>query len=398
MWYRFLRYFLKNLIKTGFLVAELPDGSVAQAGTVGTRPVKIRIHTEKSLKRLCTNPDLALGECYMSGELTVENDDLKSLLELVMVNISAPHNVFSRRLALALRVLLRRATQFNPIARARRNVKHHYDLSDELYKLFLDDDLQYSCAYFKSPDDDLATAQAQKKAHIARKLLLEPGMNILDIGSGWGGLGLTLARDYGCNVKGVTLATNQHRISNQRAVAEGLTDQAKFLLLDYRKVDEKFDRIVSVGMFEHVGAPHYRKFFRKLSELLEDDGVALLHTIGRTGPPGATNPWITKYIFPGGYVPALSETMAAIERVGLCVTDVEVLRLHYAETLAYWYERFMSNIGRVQEIYDDRFCRMWRFYLVASEMTFRHGRQVVFQIQISKKPGAVPLTRDYNYL
>ena len=397
VWYRFFRYLLRNLIQSGFLVVELPDGSIAQAGTVGERPINIKIHNEKALRRLCLHPDMALGECYMNEELTIENDDLHGFLELMVRNDSRTHHLLSRRIALVVRKVMRAVAQFNPGGRARRNVAHHYDLSDELYELFLDADLQYSCAYFKSPDDSLDLAQQQKKAHIAQKLLLKPGMRVLDIGSGWGGLGLTLARDHGCNVEGITLATNQHRVSNRRAVNEGLASQVRFSLLDYREMNQKFDRIVSVGMFEHVGTPHYPRYFRKLKELLNDDGVALLHTIGRAGPPGATNPWIAKYIFPGGYIPALSETMAVIEKTGLRVTDVEVWRLHYADTLAHWYLRFMNNFDRAQEIYDERFCRMWRFYLVACEMVFRHGQQVVFQIQITKRQDAVPLTRDYVY-
>ena len=280
---------------------------------------------------------------------------------------------------------------------AQRNVAHHYDLSGDLYDLFLDDDRQYSCAYFKTPQDSLEHAQTQKKAHIARKLLLKPGMSVLDIGCGWGGLALTLARDHGVNVVGVTLSREQYAVASRRAQEQGLANQVEFRLQDYRHVPEQYDRIVSVGMFEHVGAPHFRTFFRGLNKRLRRDGIALLHTIGRSGPPSVTSPWINKYIFPGGYVPALSETASAIEQERLRITDVEVLRLHYAQTLKHWHDRFMTNIDAASALYDARFCRMWRFYLVASELTFRLRDQVVFQIQLSHDQTAVPLTRDYLY-
>ena len=283
------------------------------------------------------------------------------------------------------------------MGRSRANVAHHYDLSGELYDLFLDTDRQYSCAYFRRPDMTLEEAQAAKKHHIAGKLLIEPGMKVLDIGCGWGGMGLTLARDYGAEVTGVTLSTEQYNMANKRAEEAGLADRCKFELMDYRDVQGQFDRIVSVGMFEHVGIPHYEEYFRTVKRLLTDDGIALIHTIGRSDPPGTTSPWILKYIFPGGYCPALSEAMRPIENQDLFATDVEVWRLHYAETLRHWHDRFMANIDRARELYDERFCRMWRYYLLACEMTFRHNRQVVFQFQITKQQDAVPLTRDYLY-
>jgi cyclopropane-fatty-acyl-phospholipid synthase len=276
-------------------------------------------------------------------------------------------------------------------------VQHHYDLSGELYDLFLDTDRQYSCAYFADPSMTLEQAQAAKKHHIAGKLLLRPGMRVLDIGCGWGGMALTLAQDYGVDVVGVTLSTEQHKVATERAKAAGLSEQVSFRLMDYRDVEGQFDRIVSVGMFEHVGAPHYRAYFKSVQELLAPDGVALIHTIGRSQPPGTTSPWITKYIFPGGYAPALSETAAAYEASGLVAADIEVWRLHYAETLRHWYMRFMDNIDKARALYDERFCRMWRYYLVASELTFRLSNQVVFQMQLTPKQDAVPLTRDYLY-
>ena len=397
MWERFLKYMARTLITRGTLSVELPGGEQFTCGDRKGDPVKIRIHTRSALRDLCLNPDLKFGESYMDGVLTIDDDDLQGLLALIVANLSDGDDIVSRKMLATINKLGRRAAQYNPVAKARSNVEHHYDLSDELYELFLDADRQYSCAYFESPDDTLDQAQENKKRHIATKLLLEPGHSVLDIGSGWGGMGLTLARDYGCKVTGVTLSSGQHRISNQRAREEGVSDRTTFELMDYRAVDAAFDRIVSVGMFEHVGVPHYREFFRSVRRLLKDDGVALLHTIGRLSPPGSTNPWITKYIFPGGYIPALSEVMTAIEKEGLFLADVEVLRLHYAETLRHWQERFMANIEKVRAIYDDRFCRMWRFYLAASEMTFRHDRQVVFQLQLSKRLETAPLTREYIY-
>ncbi len=294
-----------------------------------------------------------------------------------------------------VRRALRRVQQFNPAPRARRNVAHHYDLSSKLYDQFLDRDRQYSCGYFVRPDDSLDQAQAQKKALIAQKLLLSPGMRVLDIGCGWGGLALSLARDHGVSVLGVTLSEEQHRIATRRAREAGLEDQVEFRLTDYRHVGETFDRVVSVGMFEHVGVPHYREYFRNVHDRLAPDGVALIHTIGWTGPPHTSSRWVDKYIFPGGYVPSLSEMVAAVEHEDLFTTDIEVWRLHYAETLRHWHDRFMAHIDRVREIYDERFCRMWRYYLVASEMTFRYNKQVVFQVQLAHRRDAVPLTRDY---
>ncbi|WP_338143052.1 cyclopropane-fatty-acyl-phospholipid synthase family protein [Silicimonas algicola] len=295
----------------------------------------------------------------------------------------------------ASRSALRRWRTYNPISRAKRNVAHHYDLSGELYDLFLDEDKQYSCAYFSEPAMSLAAAQAAKKQHVAKKLLLKPDMKVLDIGSGWGGLGLTLARDYGARVLGITLSEEQLAVARSRAKAEGLEDRVEFRLADYRDVSGEFDRIVSVGMFEHVGVPHYKDYFRRVRDLLAPDGVALIHTIGRSRPPGATSPWIEKYIFPGGNIPSLSEMVSATEKAGLWYTDVEIWRIHYAETLRHWFERFTANRDRVLDIYDERFFRMWQFYLAAAEMAFRHGRQAVFQLQLAKEQTAVPLTRSY---
>jgi cyclopropane-fatty-acyl-phospholipid synthase len=296
-----------------------------------------------------------------------------------------------------LRYLVRHVSQFNPRGRSKDNVARHYDLDGRLYSLFLDADKQYSCAYFETPAATLDDAQLAKKRHLAAKLLIRPGDRVLDIGSGWGGLSLYLAEVTGANATGVTLSTEQLQVSNARAAEKNLSGSAKFLLEDYRDVNGPFDRIVSVGMFEHVGVDFYETYFRRCAELLTEDGVMMLHSIGRSEGPDATNPWIAKYIFPGGYIPALSEVMPAIERAGLLVCDVEVLRLHYAETLKAWRERFIARREEAVQLYDERFARMWEFYLACSEMSFRKQNMMNFQIQLTKRQGVVPMTRDYIF-
>jgi cyclopropane-fatty-acyl-phospholipid synthase len=296
--------------------------------------------------------------------------------------------------AAAMRYLWRHLQQFNPRGRSRRNVAHHYDLDTRLYSLFLDSDRQYSCAYFESPGQSLDDAQLAKRRHIAAKLLIHPGQTVLDIGSGWGGLALYLAELCGAHVTGITLSQEQLTCARGRASEKGLKT-ADFQLQDYRDVTARFDRIVSVGMFEHVGVDFYRAFFRRCADILSDDGVMLLHAIGRVEGPGITNPWIAKYIFPGGYVPALSEVLPAIERAGLLVDDIEILRTHYADTLLAWRQRFLAHREEAERVYDARFVRMWEFYLAASEMAFRKQNMMVFQIQLSKRSGIVPITRDY---
>jgi cyclopropane-fatty-acyl-phospholipid synthase len=374
-----------------------PDGSIRSYGPAEGPQVQAQLHDPALPGRLVRAPDMALGEAYMDGSLTITGDDLPGFLALLMQN-AAQGRADAWRFPLERAQRLRhRAQQITPAQRARRNVAHHYDLSGALYDLFLDEDRQYSCAYFMTPEDTLEQAQAQKKAHIAAKLCLSPGQRVLDIGCGWGGMAITLARDYGARVLGVTLSEEQHRVAARRAAAAGLSDRIEIRLMDYRAVTGSFDRIVSVGMFEHVGRPHYGEYFTHVRDRLHPDGVALIHTIGRPGRPSVTSPWVTKYIFPGGYVPALSEVMPAIQDSGLYTTDIEVWRLHYAETLRHWRARFEANIDKAHALYDDRFCRMWRYYLVASEMTFRHHRQCVFQIQLAHRQDAVPLTRDYLY-
>jgi len=359
--------------------------------------VTMRIHTRWTELRLLLRPRLAFGEAYMDGTLTVEDGDIYTLLDLLGRNIAAIDTTAMVRWSYAWQRLVRILEQYNPVGRAQKNVAHHYDLNDQLYDFFLDRDRQYSCAYFKTGDESLDQAQLDKKQHIAAKLLLQPGQSVLDIGSGWGGMALFLSQQFGVDVTGVTLSKEQHAVSSRRALEGGLADKVRFKLLDYRQEESRYDRIVSVGMFEHVGVAHYVEFFTKVKQLLKDDGVMLLHAIGRMEPPGGTNTWLRKYIFPGGYTPALSEVMTAIEKVGLWVTDVEILRLHYAETLRHWRSRFLANRERIKQMagYDDRFCRMWEFYLAGCEVAFRYMNQMVFQIQIARKQDAVPLTRDY---
>ncbi|MFN3938502.1 MAG: class I SAM-dependent methyltransferase [Gemmobacter sp.] len=396
MWGGLLDRALRRMIRRGTLRVTYPDAQTTTYGDGNGPDVGVRLHSPRILRRLALRPELAVGEAYMDGTLTVDDDDLHGLIELALINLRG-ERVWWQRWSEAARDLLRHMQQYNPAPRARRNVAHHYDLSGAFYELFLDADRQYSCAYFRDAGDSLERAQAQKKAHVAAKLLLRPGLRVLDIGCGWGGMALTLARDHGVEVLGITLSEEQHRHATERVARAGLSGRVAIRLMDYRAVEGRFDRIVSVGMFEHVGAPHFRTYFRKVHDLLTDDGVALIHTIGRTTPPGSTNPWIAKYIFPGGYVPALSEVAAAIEREDLWPTDVEVWRLHYARTLRHWHDRFMANRDKVVALYDERFARMWRFYLVASEQTFVHDRQCVFQFQLARRQQAVPLTRDYLY-
>ncbi|WP_103762173.1 SAM-dependent methyltransferase [Roseovarius confluentis] len=397
MWTKILDVFVTHLFRKGDFSLTYPDGTTRRYGNGGTPSAAITLHDPALPRKIIMAPELAVGEAYMDGTLTIADDDLRSFLTLAVSNMAAQGKPWFHRPLDIYRQLSRYINQFNPAKRARANVAHHYDLSGELYDLFLDEDRQYSCAYFARPDMTLEQAQAAKKRHIADKLLLKPGMRVLDIGCGWGGMALTLARDYGAEVVGVTLSKEQHALASRRAAEAGLSDKVKFHLMDYRSVTGTFDRIVSVGMFEHVGVPHYREYFRTVHDLLAEDGVALIHTIGQTDEPGATNPWILKYIFPGGYCPSLSEATRAIEVNALHTCDIEVWRLHYAETLRHWYDRFMANIDRVRELYDDRFCRMWRYYLIACEATFRHNSQVVFQFQLSRQQDAVPLTRDYLY-
>jgi len=390
-----LKTILGSLIKKGTLTVIRADGSCFDAGS-GEPQVAIRLRDRRAEWELALHPDLKLGELYMDGRLTMEQGDIHDLLMLAMGNTAYHNTNGPLRVLRGLRRLFRRFSQYNPVGRAKAHVAHHYDLSGKLYEMFLDRDRQYSCAYFSVPGETLDEAQIGKKRHLAAKLHLnKPGLNVLDIGCGWGGLALDLARDGKANVLGITLSEEQIAVARERSARAQLSERCKFDLVDYRALKGRFDRIVSVGMFEHVGAPYYRAFFNKIGDLLTDDGVAVIHTIGRTDGPGATNSWIAKYIFPGGYTPALSEMMPAIERAGLMVTDVEVLRLHYAETLKEWRKRFRARWADAAALYDERFCRMWDFYLAGSEATFRVDGLVVFQVQVAKRLDALPITRDY---
>ena len=390
---RLLRYFLQQFIRRGAMTFTTASGAKFSCGDGTGEPVLARFLTTDAERRVLLNPELALGEVYMEGSFVIENGSIADALAILM---DQPE-ILPRwaKLQWWLRYLVRHARQFNPRGRARDNVARHYDLDGRLYSLFLDADKQYSCAYFETPDTSLDDAQLAKKRHLAAKLLIGPGDRVLDIGSGWGGLSLYLAEMTGANVTGITLSTEQLEVSSARSAEKNLSRSAKFFLEDYRDVSGPFDRIVSVGMFEHVGVDFYETYFRQCAELLTDDGVMMLHSIGRSEGPDATNPWIAKYIFPGGYIPALSEVTPAIERAGLLVCDIEILRLHYAETLKAWRDRFMARRDEAVQLYDERFARMWEFYLAISEMAFRKQNLMNFQIQLTKRQGVVPMTRDY---
>jgi cyclopropane-fatty-acyl-phospholipid synthase len=389
---------LRRFVRYGRLTVRWPDLRLTTyAGAEDGPEAGMALTDRATVWRLVLNPALHFAEDYMDGRLVPLDCSIYELLDTIGVNMMAqPNSHPIARVRTGLANLRRRFDQYNPAPRAQRNVAHHYDLSGRLYSLFLDRDRQYSCAYFPRGDETLEAAQLAKKRHIAAKLCLNrPGLEVLDIGCGWGGMALTLAREFGARVTGITLSQEQLTEARARAAAEGLADRVTFELLDYRAVQQRFDRIVSVGMFEHVGVGYYGDFFNTVARCLKPDGVALLHAIGRSDGPGSTNPWIAKYIFPGGYCPALSEVIPPIERSRLMVTDIEILRLHYAETLRHWRRRFAANRDAIAAIYDERFCRMFECYLAGSEVAFRREGQMVFQIQLAHHQAAVPLTRDY---
>ncbi|MFS8039060.1 class I SAM-dependent methyltransferase [Xanthobacter sp. AM11] len=395
---RLLEQVLSRVITHGALTLTTASGRTVGIGRAppGAPRIAVRITCPAAQRGICLDPELKLGEAYMDGTLVLDEGSIADFLDLVMSQPSAVNPTPPARLLYLARRLGRRMAQFNPPGRARRNVAHHYDIDGRFYSLFLDDDRQYSCAYFEHDGQSLDDAQLAKKRHIAAKLVLDrPGLKVLDIGSGWGGLGLYLAQMAGARVTGITLSREQLALARNRAAERGLAGGVEFRLEDYRDVQGPYDRIVSVGMFEHVGVAHFGAFFRKVAGLLERDGVMLLHAIGRSDPPGVTNPFIARYIFPGGYIPALSEVLPHIERAGLVVADVELLRLHYAQTLKAWRQRFLARRDEAVRLTDERFCRMWEFYLAASEMAFRHQGLNVFQIQLARRQDAVPLTRDY---
>lgn len=391
-----LHMFLEKYMTRGNLTVISSTGETKAFGD-GTGPaVTVRFNSARAERGVATDPALKVGEHYMDGEIDLLQGTIYDLVMLGYANAGRDLMPAMWMKALErMRIVFRRLQQINTPGKSRGNVQRHYDLSADLYRLFLDSDMQYSCAYFPTPDTTLAQAQLLKKRHIAAKLMVAEGMDLLDIGCGWGGMGLYLARVAAANVQGVTLSDEQLAVANRRAAAEGLEERARFRLQDYREIAADFDRIVSVGMFEHVGVNHFDTFFQKAASMLRPDGVMLLHTIGRADPPGGTNPFLHRYIFPGGYIPALSEIMRAVEHARLIVTDVEVLRLHYAETLRAWRRNFMARREEAMALYDEAFCRMWEFYLAGSEASFREGAMVVYQLQLAHRVDVVPITRNY---
>ncbi|MDC0200627.1 cyclopropane-fatty-acyl-phospholipid synthase family protein, partial [Candidatus Pelagibacter sp.] len=389
----YLLNFLRRLIKDdGFELVDANSKSYIIGKPKKENPIRLKI-LDKSLHwKLLINPDLYLGEGYMDGSIVIENGTLSEFLDIALKNIGrGPTNLMTNILS-KFRRIFRYVTNFNLVEKSKQNVAHHYDISNEFYNLFLDEKRQYSCAYFKNENDTLEVAQNNKIDHIIKKLNLKPNQRVLDIGCGWGTLALDIAKKSQCEVVGITLSENQLEYAQQKTKEMNLENQVEFRLEDYRQLNEKFDRVVSVGMFEHVGRKFYNKYFSKVYDFLNEDGVALIHTIGSINPPRGPQPWITKYIFPGGYTPSLSEVSLPIEKSGLIISDVEVLRTHYAHTLKMWKDRFMSKKGQVLEMFDEKFFRMWEFYLVGCEMAFKWSDQVVFQFQLTKKLKATPIT------
>ncbi|MFA5952844.1 MAG: cyclopropane-fatty-acyl-phospholipid synthase family protein [Hyphomicrobium sp.] len=391
-----LSHMLKSFVRNGTLNVIDAEGKMHLFGGTKPGPVVTMRLTDPGLYRgLFFNPELSAGEAYMDGRMSFENSTLRDFLTLFSINRLALGSYPLQKVLRKISRGLKRFQQANPIGKAQSNVAHHYDIGNEFYRLFLDAGMQYSCAYFTSDDDTLEQAQQNKLRLIASKLNLKPGQRVLDIGCGWGDMALYLARMENVSVLGVTLSKEQCALANEKAKMLGLADRVRFELRDYRHVGERFDRIVSVGMFEHVGVHHYHEYFAKVAELMTDDGLMLLHSIGHMSPPGTASPWMRKYIFPGAYSPALSEVFPAVEQNSLWVTDLEFLRVHYAKTLAHWEQRFQANRSKVAEMYDEKFCRMWEFYLISAEMMFRTGSQLVFHMQLAKKRDAAPIIRDY---
>ena len=393
-----LARFLNKIFKKGGFILIDANGNQFIIGTPASeQPIKVKILDKKLHYKLLFHPDLYLGEAYTDGQLIIENGTLTDFLDLALMNIGRSEFNIISYLINKFRGSYRYLTNFNIIKKSKMNVSHHYDISDDLYDLFLDPKRQYSCAYFKNDDDSLETAQNNKIQHIIKKLNIKPNQKILDIGCGWGSLAMDIAKSAQCEVTGITLSENQFNYCVKKAKELNLENQLTFKLMDYRELNEKFDRIVSVGMFEHVGRKFYNKFFKQIDNLLDKDGVSLIHTIGSVNPPRDPHPWITKYIFPGGYTPSLSEVTTTIEKAGLIVSDIEVLRLHYAHTLRHWKENCIKNKEKIISMFDERFFRMWEFYLAGCEMAFKWGDQVVYQFQLTKNYTSTPVTRDYIY-
>ena len=393
-----LKKFCENLIKVdGFVLVDANSTEYTIGKPEKQIPIKLKILDKSLHYKLLLLPDLYLGQAYTDGSLVIENGSLTEFLEIAMKNLGrGDTNIFATIIKKVFGTY-RYLTNFNLIKKSKSNVAHHYDISEKLYDLFLDKNRQYSCAYFKNDNDTLEDAQQNKMNHIIRKLNLKNNQKVLDIGSGWGTLAIEIAKQSQCEVTGITLSENQLKYSQSKVRELNLENQVNFKLMDYRELNEKFDRVVSVGMFEHVGRKFYGKYFNKVSDLLSDDGVALIHTIGSVNTPRDPHPWITKYIFPGGYTPSLSEVARPIENSGLIISDMEVLRMHYAHTLRNWKERFIGKKDEVLTMFDEKFFRMWEFYLAGCEMAFKWGDQVVFQFQLTKKLTSVPNTRDYIY-
>ena len=393
-----LASFLNKLFKEdGFILIDANSNKYIIGNPKKEVPITLKLLDKKLHYKLLIYPDLYFGEAYTDGTLEIENGSLTDFLEMAMKNIGRNEiNIFGKVLK-KIRGTYRYLTNFNIAKKSKDNVAHHYDISDDLYDLFLDPKRQYSCAYFKSENESLETAQNNKIEHLIKKLNLKPNQKVLDIGSGWGSLAIEIAKKTKCEVTGITLSENQYKYSLNKVKENNLENQVQFKLADYRNLREKFDRIVSVGMFEHVGRKFYKTFFRQVNNLLNHDGLALIHTIGSINGPRDPQPWINKYIFPGGYTPSLSELALPIEKSGLIVTDIEVLRMHYAHTLRHWKERCISNKSKILEMFDEKFFRMWEFYLTSCELAFKLGDQVVFQFQLTKDLTTAPTTRDYIY-
>ena len=390
--------FLNNLFKyDGFVLIDSNSKKFVIGEPVKENPITIKLLDKNLNYKLLLYPDLYFGEAYTDGSLKIENGTLTEFLEIALRNIGKGDTNVYGKIFNKLKGTYRYLTNFNRGLKSKKNVSHHYDISEKLYDLFLDSNRQYSCAYFKNENESLEQAQSNKIDHIIKKLNIKPDQKVLDIGSGWGTLAIKIAQKTNSIVTGITLSENQLEYSNNKAKELNLGNQVKFKLMDYRDVNEKFDRIVSVGMFEHVGRKFYKSYFNSVSKLLNDKGVSLIHTIGSSNPPRDPQPWITKYIFPGGYTPSLSEIARPIEDSGLVISDMEVLRMHYSHTLRHWKERFLAQKDTVLDMFDEKFFRMWEFYLASCEMAFKWGDQVVFQLQLTKKLKATPITRDYIY-
>ena len=391
------RFLNKIFKKDGFILIDADGKKYIIGEPIKKDPITIKLLDKRLHYKLLINPDLYFGEAYTDGTLQIENADITEFLDIALMNIGRNEFNYISYLMNRLRGSYRYLTNFNFIKKSKMNVSHHYDISDDLYDLFLDPKRQYSCAYFKNENDDLETAQNNKIQHIIKKLNIKKDQKVLDIGCGWGGLAIEIAKKTDCEVTGITLSENQLKYATQKAKELNLDNQVKFKLIDYRELNEKFDRIVSVGMFEHVGRKFYKKFFKQVERLLKDDGVSLIHTIGSVMPPRDPHPWITKYIFPGGYTPSLSEVTKPVEKAGLVVSDIEVLKLHYSYTLKNWKLNCLKNKEKIIKMFDEKFFRMWEFYLAGCEMAFKWGDQVVYQFQLTKNYTSTPATRDYIY-